>query len=401
MTPRVRGLALAAIALALLGAAASTTSAGAPRATVSAGTIVERVLVVAIVAPIDGVAEVRARAEGKIVRVHVREGDSVAAGQLLAEIEAEAQAAEARGRSADVEAATAAARGVAAGARPEERLAAEAEAKALREEVALLHDKLTRMEKLTAQGSASEAALTEARQSSLVAEAKLQAAEARLKLASAGGRTDDVNVARARVGSAEAALAAARLDLDRARLVAPVAGVVLARRVDPGDTVTPGLMAPAAFEIADPSRTELRLEAEENDMDALSNGALAKLVRQGAGVQVGTATLTRRSERMERRTIGADDARVRADGLVRTAWASWNAPVRVPIGLKLDAWIERPPKDVAAAVPLAAISVRDGTAFVREPFLLWTRQRTVELGAADERFSEVKGLPAGAVVVLR
>jgi multidrug efflux pump subunit AcrA (membrane-fusion protein) len=400
VTPRVRLVVIVAGVLVALGAAASTTRVGAPRATVGEATITERVLVAAVINPVEGVAEVRPRAEGKVVRVHVREGDTVVAGQLLAEIEADTQAAEARRRTADVVAATAAARGVAAGARTEERVAAEAEAKAMREEVALLKDKLLRIEKLAAQGSASEAALTEARQSTLVAEAKLEATEARLKLTAAGGRSEDVTAARARVGSAEAALASAQIDIDRARLVAPVAGVVLARRVDPGDTATFGLGVPAAFDIADPSRTEVRLEAEESDIDALVNGAVARLVRQGAGAEVGTATISRQGERMERRTIGADDARVRADGLVRAAWATWNAPMRLPIGLKLDAWIERPPKKVAMALPRAAITVRDGAAFVEEPFLLWTRHRTVELGIADERMVEVKGLAAGSVVVL-
>lgn len=401
MTPRARKLAIAAALAVVVGVAASTARVGAPRAIVGEAEIKERVLVAAVVTPLDGVAEVRPRADGKVVRVLVREGDAVTAGQLLAELEADTQTVEAQRRSAEVEAATAAASGVAAGARSEERLAAEAEAKALREEVALLKDKLGRVERLAAQGSASEAALTEARQSTLVAEAKLQAAEARLRLASSGGRVEDVKAARARVGSAQAALAAAQLDVDRTKLVAPVAGVILARRVDPGDTTTLAVGAPAAFDIADPSRTEVRLEAEEGDIDALAKGAAARLVRQGSSIEVGTASIVRVGERMERRTIGADDARVRADGLVRAGWAAWGAETRLPIGLKLDAWIERPPRKVATAAPRGAVTVRDGAAWVEEPLLLWSRSRKVELGLADAEHVEVKGVAAGTVVLAR
>jgi multidrug resistance efflux pump len=398
MTRRTR---LFLFAAATVGAVALAARSRAPaqRVTVSEGSITERVLVAAVVTPIDGVAEVRPRIEGTVVRVHAREGDTVAAGQLLAEIEADVQTLEARRRRAEVEAASAAASGVAAGARSEERIVAAAEVSATREEAALWRDRLQRLEQLTATGSASDASLTEARQSSLVADARLAAAEAHLKLLAAGGRAEDVKVARARVGSAEAALAAAQVDLDRARIVAPVAGVVLARRVDPGDTVTIGFSAPA-FDIADPARTELRLEAEEPDVDALAIGTTVILSRPGGGGEVGTATITRRSDRMDRRTIGADDPRARVDGLVRTAWATWSAPSHEPIGLRLDAWIERSPKKVGAMAPRSAVVVADGAAMVFEPFLAWSRARTTRLGVADERSVELLDVPAGTVLVV-
>src|SRR5436190_1522830 len=71
----------------------------------------------------------------------------------------------------------------------------------------------------------------------------VEQALARRDLATAGGRREDVQAARDRVAAAEAALDEAKRHLDRTRVVAPVDGVVLARRVDEGDTVMASALA--------------------------------------------------------------------------------------------------------------------------------------------------------------
>jgi multidrug efflux pump subunit AcrA (membrane-fusion protein) len=391
---------LASSIVLVFGAATARARAASTTATVEEGTVAERVVANAVVVPVDGIAEVRARSEGRVLRVLVKEGDAVTEGQLLAEVESDLQQSEAKRRAADVDAAVASASGVVAGARVEERATVEAEVKGAREELTLSRDKLTRLEKLVALGSATESALTETRQAVRIGEAKLEAAEARLRLARAGGRPEDVKAAKARVMATEAALAAALAELGRAKLVAPISGSVLARRIDPGDTTTIGPGTLAAFEIADPSRTELRLEVEEVDVDALEIDAELRVVRPG-GAQLGTARVVRRAARMDRRTIGADDARVRADGMVRAAWATWSSPSKLPIGLRLEGWIERTPKRVDARLPRRAVSVRDGRAWVDVPFLLWSRPRPVQLGISDNSWIEVRGLTTGTTVLVR
>ncbi|MEI8255317.1 MAG: biotin/lipoyl-binding protein, partial [Deltaproteobacteria bacterium] len=191
-----------------------------PRATAGAGTLDERMVAQAAVVAIDGVAEVRARVDGRVVRVLVREGERVTEGQLLAEIESETQTAETDRRVADRLALLESARAVALGARPEERAAAEAEARAAREDLALARDRVTRTEQLASSGSASAQAVVEAQQASRAAEARSSAVEARWRLSRAGGRAEDVRAARARVTAAEALELQARSELARTRLVA-------------------------------------------------------------------------------------------------------------------------------------------------------------------------------------
>ena len=372
---------------------------GRPRATVEAGTVDDRVVAQAAVAAIDGIAEVRARVDGRVVRVLVREGDRVTEGQLLAEIESETQAAETERRVADRLALSESARAVAQGARPEERAAAEAEAMAAREELTLARDRLARTERVAATGGTSAQSVVEARQAFRAAEARASAVEARWRLTRAGGRVEDVRAARARVAAAEAMEVQARSELGRTRLVAPIAGVVLARRIDPGDTTVMLVGAPPAFDIADPARTELRLEVEEADAERLQVAAQVRVTHQGGHGTVGSAHIVRVSERLDRRTIGADDARVRSDGLVRAAWAAWDTPTSLPLGLRLEGEVIVP-RAVAMRVPRSAVAVHLGRATVSVPWGIWSRERTVTLGVADEREVEVRGIAPGTRVLL-
>ncbi|MBP6830528.1 MAG: biotin/lipoyl-binding protein [Deltaproteobacteria bacterium] len=381
------------------GALAQRVGNARPRATAGAGTLDERMVAQAAVVAVEGVAEVRARVEGRVVSVLVREGERVTEGQLLAEIESEMQSAETSRRAADRLALLESARAVARGARPEEQAAAEAEARAAREELALARDRAARAEQIASSGSGSAQSAVEARQGFRAAEARAAAVEARWRLTRGGGRAEDVRAARARVTAAEALEAQARSELSRTRLLAPAAGIVLARRVDPGDTTMLSAASPPAFEIADPGRTELRLEVEESDAERLRVGALVRVVRLGGRGAVGTAHIARVGGRLDRRSIGADDGRVRSDGLVRPAWASWDAPTTLPIGLHLEGEIMAP-RSVLTRVPREAVTVRLGRAVVRVPWGVWSRERPVTLGSIDPRFVEVSGIPGGTTVLL-
>ena len=63
--------------------------ATAETAPVEAGDVGERIVARAVVVPREGVAEVRSRSDGKVVKVLVRVGQTVRSGELLAEMESE------------------------------------------------------------------------------------------------------------------------------------------------------------------------------------------------------------------------------------------------------------------------------------------------------------------------
>jgi multidrug efflux pump subunit AcrA (membrane-fusion protein) len=384
--------------LVLVGFIASTR---AHTAQVIAGTVDDRIVARAVVAAEGGIAEVRARADGRVLSVHVREGDVVEAGQLLAEIEADAlQAALARSE-AERSAAALTARSFAEGVRVEERTALEAEVRATRKDLELAEDRAKRVQRLREIGGGTEVEEKEAGHAVDVAKARLEAAEARLKLAKSGGKSADVKAQEARVMAAEAAIAEARTGLDRTRLTAPVAGVVLARRVDAGDTIMAmSASSLALFEIADTARTEVRVEVEETDAMRVAVGLPVTLTMPGGGEVVAKGRIGRIGARLDRRAIGVEDARVRADGQVRAVWVEGTAAAGLPIGQRLEAVLELSPRPVQAMVPRSAVRVRDGHAVVEVPWGPWTRNVPVKLGAADDRNVELFGVEVGTRVVV-
>ena len=109
--------------------------------------------------------------------------------------------------------------------------------------------------------------------------------------------------------------------------------------------------------------------------------------------------IARVSPRLNRRTIGSTDARMRAETQVRSAWVRWATASTHPIGLRVEAHIQLPAKQVDSRVPRSAVEVRDGHARVEVPhYGLLADERTVELGIADANWVEVKGVRGGTRV---
>ncbi|MBI3201648.1 MAG: HlyD family efflux transporter periplasmic adaptor subunit [Myxococcales bacterium] len=380
------------------GATAETTA-------VDAGEVGERIVARAVVVPKEGVAEVRSRTDGRVVKVLVREGQSVKAGDLLAEIEPESVENEVTRREAELDSLRGSAAAVAQGARPEELSAAEAELRATREELALAESRALREQRLADRGVSPSASADEAKRALGVARARVEAAEARVKLARAGGRKSDVTSANARVRAAKAAVSQAKQELNKTRVVAPIAGVVLSRRIDPGDVIagsTAGVGAPA-FEIADVANTELQMEVEEVDASRLVPGLAVRVTPPGRPETLGSGTVSRVGAQLQRRSIGAFDARERGEGWVRVGWidARWEGDQGMPLGQRVEIIAELPPRKVTARVPRSAVRIRNGRATVDVATTLGFRETAVELGAADDAHVEVRGLPAGARVRTR
>lgn len=403
MKKRVVAASLGALLLAA-GAAVAWTRADEPTVRVAPAMLTERLIARAEVVSVDGVAEVRARVDGRVLRVLVREGDHVEEGQLLAEIEADSLRAEVQRREAEQSALTNAASAMAAPARRDERSLAEAEAAAAQHEYALAQDRAARVERLRGAGAQTESEAVTARANVEIARERVRVAEARARLTNQGARVDEVSAARARALAAGASVELARRDLDRARIVAPIAGVVLARRIDAGDTValTTGV-TDAVFEIADPARVEVRAEVEEIDAPRMTVGMHATLTLAGATQSLGDGVLTRVSPRLERRRVGVEDVRVRAEGVVRMVWITPSRTDALAIGQRLDAHLAFAPRRAPATLPRSAVRVLDGRALVRTTRYagLWRDDQTVRLGVADADRVEVLGLTAGTVVSLR
>lgn len=123
----------------------------------------------------------------------------------------------------------------------------------------------------------------------------VQSAEAALDAANEG-----VGMFQAAIDLNLAALNQARIDLEHTRIVAPVNGTVVARRMDVGQTVAASFQAPTIFEIAqDLTKMQVDTNVAESDVGRLQAGQAATfavdaypgLVFQGRLVQIRKAPI--------------------------------------------------------------------------------------------------------------
>lgn len=96
----------------------------------------------------------------------------------------------------------------------------------------------------------------------------LDQATAALKVAQA-----NVAAARARVNQSRATLRSQQVDLGRTTISSPIDGIVVDRKVEPGQTVAASLQAPVLFTIAqDLSKVEVRISVDEADVGQVQEG---------------------------------------------------------------------------------------------------------------------------------
>jgi HlyD family secretion protein len=179
--------------------------------------------------------EVGAEVTGRVLAVLVDYNDKVSKGQLLAEIDPELL-------RAAVE---------------------ESRAQVLAAESAIATADANRVE--------ADQALARARGQlayGLVAEQEVEAAEAAAARAKAGRAS-----ARANAALARASLKSALSRLEKTKIFAPTAGVVLARLIEPGQTVTAGFQTPVLFKLAeDLAKLQLRVDVDEADVGRVGEG---------------------------------------------------------------------------------------------------------------------------------
>ncbi len=306
---------LVLLALGLAYAYGSRLLGESPRATVSVTGTIEATQV-----------DLSARIAGRIVRLSAREGDRVAAGQLLVELDDAELVAEVGRQEAAVRTAEATVRDLVAGARREEidearatvtraqaqldDLVAGSRAQEIEEARAAVRSAeatrtwterdFQRAEALYAKELIAAQEVDRARQAHEVAvaqektarerlaltlegtrrhqidaaRAQLKAAQDRLALLLAGARPEQVAAARAQADQARSALALARSRLREMRLVAPRAGIVLRKSMEAGETANPGV---AILTLVDPTDVWVRAYVPEEEVGRIKIGDPARI----------------------------------------------------------------------------------------------------------------------------
>lgn len=232
-----------------------------------------------IVEPADRELRVAPAEAGLIERVSVAEGDRVAAGQPLFELEHAVESAEVARAEADLAAARAQLGRAEEGVRPEDRRAAAAEAEAARARAELSRRGAMRSVVLAEGGAAPE---EQAERAHFQAAADTAAAAGLAERARAAARPwkEDVEVARTALRQAEAALETARARLARRTVRAPAAGTVLQVVIRAGERAEPA--GPPLAVLGDLSRVRARLDVDERDVARVQVGQRGYVLAAGA-----------------------------------------------------------------------------------------------------------------------
>lgn len=379
---RTRTLLLVAALLGAGGFAWWRARQGTPATTVvaSQAEIVQTLVTIGRVEPPAEIVFV-AREATRINRVEAREGDHVAAGTLLVQMDAAEAAAIVEQAQASLQQAQANTRAVAT-------VSAPTAAASLREAQANLEEakrELDRNESLFARGIVDAAEVDLARTTLLVARNRARTAE--LQQAAVSHKGAQWQAALAAEMFAEAGLAIAQARLDRLRIVAPSAGTVVSRSAEVGAVVQPGT---ELMRMTLDGPTRLLIEPDEKNLRVLQVGQRALASAEAFPDLRFDATLEA--------IAPAVDA-MRGTIEVRLAVPQPPSQLRTDMTVSVEIEVAR----AAAAIALPAAAVRElATAqpWVLVPERGIATRRDVVVGLRGDRWVEITdGLAAGEAVL--
>ena len=215
-----------------------------------------------------------AEVPGIVAEVAVREGQTIAAGDVVLRLEDRWKRAELEVRQAALNAAgedLAKLRGL---PRPEDLPPSAARVRGAQAAAETQRDQLARAEDLHRQNVVTEQEVIERRKALDTAQAALEEAQAEDALLRSGAWDRDVAIAAAAVEQTRASGDLARVEVERFVVRAPVAGTVLRVEVRPGEVVGTPPGKPLVV-LGDMSRLHVRVSVDEHDLPRFIPGAPA------------------------------------------------------------------------------------------------------------------------------
>jgi len=220
---------------------------------------------------------------GLAVKVYVKAGERVKAGQKLFSLDDRDLLAELEVRRAALEVARQKLAKLEQAPRAEEIPPAEAR---VREAEAALADAAVQqrlIESVTDKRAIREEDLQRRRLAAKAAAARLDEARAALALLKSGAWEPDLKIARADVAQAGAQVRRLETDIERLSVRAPMAGEILQLNVRAGEYAQAGGLTKPLIVMGDTSRLHVRADVDENEAWRIRAGASAQASERGAG----------------------------------------------------------------------------------------------------------------------
>ncbi len=202
---------------------------------------------------------------GRIRSIHVRAGDVVRKGELLAELEDELQVANVALARARLDRAVAGLRRLENGDRKQERDTIRAQLEEAEAVLELAEFEAARIEETRQKGSATDREVARAANALTMAESRHVIAQQNWELSCAGARWEDIVEAKAVVNEAEAKLESAKTLLDKTTIRSPIDGKVIYRYLEPGETV-PSFQSTPILALGDCTSIHVRVDVDEADI---------------------------------------------------------------------------------------------------------------------------------------
>lgn len=206
---------------------------------------------------------------GKLTTLSVDEGDRVAKGQALAELDTRRLTARKAQAEADLAREMAVLRELVAGPRKQTIAAAEAEFRSLTAQRDVAELRLRRREALVKTNAVSREEYDQSLYNFHAAAARADVIQKNLDELEAGTRDEQVEAQRAQVGAVEASLADIVHELDDSVLLAPFEGRITQRRIDEGTVVSAGM---PVFELIEANALEAWIGVPPRSARALKAG---------------------------------------------------------------------------------------------------------------------------------
>ena len=277
---------------------------------------------------------VSSRVPGRVESVAVEEGQEVTPGMTLAVLASDKLIILLNQRTAELQGAQAKLAELRKGAREEEIAVNRAEVRALEVELFRKESILRRLEGLAAVQPIARQELDSRREEAERARAELEVSRNRLALLLSGTRQEQIARADAELKLAKARLEEAEANLADGVVVAPVAGIVAKRMVNPGEFVQEGQ---GLFRIVETEKTWVVVNLEEDDIGRIRVGQSATIQvdaysgrkLKGRVGAVFAATLSRFSM-LSSATSSGNFIKVTQRIPVRIDWAEDNLPPMYP-----------------------------------------------------------------------
>jgi multidrug resistance efflux pump len=283
--------------------------------------------------------ELRPQVAGRITQTPVAEGQVVAEGDLLLQLDDQQYRQEMALAAAEIALAQAELERLVNGAHPQQRKEAAAICRAREAELRRAEITWQRTLELWRNKAISQQEADNQWMQVTMLRNEVDAAQAHLAFLESTARPDEVRIAQARIAAATAKLELARVQTDRTRMLAPCRAQALKVNCKVGELAGPTSAQPAVV-LADTTRYFVRAFVEERDAPRVALGMTAEIGADALGDQKLTGRVVRLSPCMDRKSLFSDRSTERYDTKTREVRIELQPGLPLVLGLRVDVTID-------------------------------------------------------------